>query len=140
MLSLQYQVQPEAYVTLQEPYDAFLLIGNRALRQRGGARGYPYTYDLGEEWYRWTGLPFVHARWMARQDLAPSDIAVLEDALYVGLEDGMDVLYHPSEPRDDLLMLPRDIVAYLDGLRYFIGMAEQKAINQFRTYLAQLAP
>jgi len=140
LLSLHYRVQPAAYVSLQAPYDAFLLIGNRALRQRGGVRGYPYTYDLGEEWYRWTGLPFVHARWMARQDLAPSDIAVLEDALYVGLEDGMDALYHQAEPRDDLLMLPRDIVAYLDGLRYFIGMAEQKAINLFRTYLAQLAP
>lgn len=140
ILSLQYHVQPATYVTLQEPYDAFLLTGNRALRQRGGAQGYPYTYDLGEEWYRWTGLPFVYARWMARQDLPPGDIAVLEDALYVGLEDGMNALYHQSEPRDDLLMLPRDIVAYLDGLRYFIGMAEQKAINQFRTYLAQLDP
>ncbi len=138
LLSLQYHVQPAAYVTLQDPYDAFLLIGNRALQQRGGARGYPYTYDLGEAWYQWTGLPFVYARWIARQDLAPRDIAVLEDALYVGLEDGMDALYHQSEPRTDLLMLPRDIVAYLDGLRYFIGMAEQKAINQFRTYLAQL--
>src|SRR5262249_6011843 len=67
LLSLHYQVQPAAYVSLQEPYDAFLLMGNRALRQRGGVRGYTYTYDLGEEWYRWTGLPFVHARWMARQ-------------------------------------------------------------------------
>ena len=80
----------------------------------------------------------MYARWIARQDLAPRDIAMLEDALYVGLEDGMDALYHQSDPRTDLLMLPRDIVAYLDGLRYFIGMAEQKAINQFRTYLAQL--
>src|SRR5499433_1615620 len=44
LLSLQYHVQPAAYVPLQDPYDAFLLIGNRALRQRGGARGYPYTY------------------------------------------------------------------------------------------------
>jgi len=50
----------------------------------------------------------------------------------------MDALYHQSEPRHDLLMLPRDIVEYLDGLSYFIGMSEQKAINQFRTYLAQL--
>ena len=138
LLSLHYHVQPAAYVTLQEPYDAFLLSGNRALRQRGGARGYPYTYDLGEAWYRWTGLPFVYARWIARQDLAPRDIAGLEDALYVGLEDGMDALYHQADPRPDLLMLTRDIVAYLDGLHYFIGMSEQKAIAQFRTYLDQL--
>src|SRR5919108_3641361 len=138
LLSLQYHVQPAAYVTLQERYDAFLLSGNRALRQRGGARGYPHTYDLGEEWSRWTGLPFVYARWIARRDLAPGAIAVLEDALYVGLEDGMDALYHQSEPRNDLRMRPRDIVAYLDGRRYFIGMSEQKAIDRFRTYLAQL--
>jgi chorismate dehydratase len=138
VLSLKYHVHPAAYVTLQDPYDAFLLSGNRALRQRWGAQGYPHTYDLGEEWYRWTGLPFVYARWIARQDLAPSDVAVLEDALYVGLEDGMDALYHQSEPRNDLRMRPRDIVEYLDGLRYFIGMSEQKAIDQFRTYLAQL--
>jgi predicted solute-binding protein len=138
LLSLKYRVQPEAYVTLQEPYDAFLLAGNRALRQRWGAQGYPYTYDLGEEWYRWTGLPFVAARWVVRQGLPPGDVAVLEDALYVGMEDGMDALYHQSEPRNDLRMRPRDIVEYLDGLRYFIGMSEQKAIDQFRQYLGEL--
>jgi chorismate dehydratase len=138
LLSLKYHVQPEAYVTLDEPYDAFLLIGNRALRQRWGVRGYRHTYDLGEEWYRWTGLPFVSARWMARQDLAPSDVAVLEDALYVGMEDGMDALYHQSDPRNDLMMRPRDVVEYIDGLRFFIGMSEQKAIDRFRESLDRL--
>src|SRR5262245_40040149 len=138
LLSLQYQVQPAAYVPLQERYDAFLLSGNRALRQRWGAQGYPYTYDLGEEWYQWTGLPFVYARWIARQDLAPSDVAALEDALYVGMEDGMDAIYHQADPRNDVRMRPRDIVEYLDGVRYFIGMSEQKAIDQFRIYLDQL--
>jgi chorismate dehydratase len=125
-------------VPFQEPYDAFLLCGNRALRQRWGAQGYAYTYDLGEAWYQWTGLPFVYARWAARQDLAPSAVAALEDALYVGMEDGMDAIYHQSDPRNDLLMRPRDVVEYLDGVRYFIGMSEQKAIDQFRTYLDQL--
>jgi chorismate dehydratase len=138
LLSLKYFVQPIAYVPLQESCDAFLLSGNRALRQRRGAQGYPYTYDLGEEWYQWTDLPFVYARWVARHDLAPSHITVLEDALYVGLEDGMDAFYHQSEPRNDLLMRPRDIVRYIDGRRYFIGMSEQKAIERFRTYLDQL--
>ena len=138
LLSLKYQVQPEAYVTIEELYDAFLLVGNQALRQRRGAQGYPYKYDLGEEWYQWTGLPFVYARWIARQDLPPGDIAVLEDALYVGMEDGMYALYHQSDPRNDVLMRPRDIVRYIDGVRYFVGMSEQKAIDQFRKYLNQL--
>jgi chorismate dehydratase len=138
LLSLKYQVGPEAYVTLQEPHDAFLLTGNWALRQRRGVRGYPHKYDLGEEWHQWTGLPLVYARWIVRKDLASGDIAALEDALYVGLEDGMDVLCHSYDPRNDLLMLPRDIFEYLDGLTYFIGMSEQKAIHQFREYLNQL--
>src|SRR5205823_177334 len=28
---------------------------------------YPHRYDLGEEWKRWTGLPFVFAIWAARR-------------------------------------------------------------------------
>ena len=35
-----------------------------------GASGrYPYVYDLGEVWKRWTDLPFVFAVWVARRDI-----------------------------------------------------------------------
>jgi chorismate dehydratase len=138
LLNLKYQVQPETYVSLREPNDAFLLVGNRALRQRRGARGFPHKYDLGREWNSWTGLPFVFSRWIVRKDLDRKDIALLEDTLYVGLEDGVDSLYHLNEPREDLLMLPRDVVEYIQGIRYFIGLSEQKAIDRFRQYLEQL--
>ena len=138
LLTLKYQVRPEAYVTLEEPHDAFLLIGNRAIRQRRGARGFPHKYDLAEEWHTWTQLPFVFSRWMVRQDQDPKEKALLEDILYVGMEDGVDVLLHRNEPRNDVLMLPRHIVEYLQGIRYFIGLSEQKAIDQFRQYLGQL--
>ena len=140
LLRLKYRVQPEAYVPLQAAHDAFLLIGNQALRQRTGGPGFPYTYDLGEEWYAWTGLPFVFARWIVRKDVDPKDRALLEDALYVGLEEGVDALYHLADPREDLFMLPRDIVKYIQGLRYYIGLSEQKAIDRFRQYLEQLNP
>jgi chorismate dehydratase len=138
LLSLKYQVQPEAYVPLQAPCDAFLLIGDQGLRQRMGTPGCPYTYDLGEEWYTWTGLPFVFARWMVRKDVDPKDMALLEDTLYVGLEEGVEALYRLADPREDLLMLPRDIVKSIQGRRYYIGMSEQRAIDQFRQYLKQL--
>ena len=46
------------------PHDAVLVIGDAALAL--AARGtYPHRYDLGEEWKRWTGLPFVFAVWAA---------------------------------------------------------------------------
>jgi chorismate dehydratase len=140
ILRLKYQVPPVAYGSLQASHDAFLLIGNAALRLRGGARGFPYTYDLGAEWHSWTGLPFVFSRWMVRKDVSPNDQALLEDTLYVGLEEGVDALYRLSKPREDILMLPRDIVRYIQGFRYYIGRSEQQAIEQFRQYLALDTP
>ena len=138
LLRLKYQVQPAAYVPLQTAYDAFLLSGNEALRRRGGARGFPHTYDLSAEWHAWTGLPFVFSRWMARRDIDPKALALLHDTLYVGLEEGVDALSQLSEPREDLLMLPRDISRYIRGFRYYIGLSEQQAIEQFRSSLQQL--
>jgi chorismate dehydratase len=138
LLRLKYGVQPAAYGPLQAAHDAFLLIGNQALRQRRGAPGFPHTYDLGAEWHAWTGLPFVFARWMVRKEAAAKDKALLEEALYVGLEDGVEALYQVGEPREDLLMLPRDIVTYIQGFRYYIGKSEQQAIDQFQRYLHQL--
>jgi hypothetical protein len=35
-------------------------------------------------------------------------------------------------------MLPRDIVTYIQGFRYYIGKSEQQAIDQFQRYLHQL--
>ncbi|MFQ6029505.1 MAG: menaquinone biosynthesis protein [Dehalococcoidia bacterium] len=138
LLQQKYQVEPANYVGLQDPNDAMLLMGNRGLRQRRGARGYPHAYDLGTEWGTWTGLPFVFARWVARKGSDHQELALLEDTLYVGLEEGVDALYHTSEPREALLMLPRDVVDYVQGLRYFIGMSEQKSIDLFREKLANL--
>ena len=138
LLALKYQVQPAAYVTLADSYDAFLLMGNEGLRQRGGHRDYPYIYDLGAEWHQWTGLPFVFARWLVRKDMDRKAVAVLEDALYVGMQDWADGLFRSSPSRDDLLMHPRDVLEYTQGIRYFIGVPEQRAMDRFRQYLNQL--
>ena len=138
LLSEKYRLQPEAYVTPKDPCDAFVITGDPALRRRRGVRGYPYKYDLGEEWHDWTELPFVFARWVFRKDMNLKDAALLEDTLYVGLEEGVDSLYHLAEPRDNLLMQARDIVEYIIGFRYFIGLSEQKAIDKFRHYLGKL--
>ena len=55
---------------------ARLVIGDAALRFGFGspvhddaAAGAPFVYDLGAEWKRWTGLPFVFAVWVARRGL-----------------------------------------------------------------------
>ena len=45
--------------------DAILLIGDRAISPPD--ERFLGTWDLGEEWFEWTGLPFVFAMWVGRR-------------------------------------------------------------------------
>jgi chorismate dehydratase len=47
--------------------EAMLVIGDEALRLRNHPE-YTYMWDLGEEWMRWTNLPFVFGLWVAAQN------------------------------------------------------------------------
>src|SRR5213596_3269905 len=62
------------------PHEAVLVIGDAALKL-AAAGTYIHRYDLGEEWKRWTGLPFVFAVWAARRSARGSDIASAHDSL-----------------------------------------------------------
>lgn len=46
------------------PADAVLVIGDRAMKVDD--HGFEFSWDLGEQWFRQTGLPFVFAVWAAR--------------------------------------------------------------------------
>lgn len=138
LLAQKHEGNHDSFVEMPEEHDAFLISGDDALRRRRGARGYGHRYDLGEEWHAMTGLPFVFARWMARKELSEDEMLLVEDTLYVGLEDGVDSLFHLSEPKDHLLMMARDIVDYIIGYRYFVGLSERKSIELFKKYLAKL--
>ena len=138
LLAQKHEGNHDSFVEMPEEHDAFLISGDDALRRRRGARGYGHRYDLGEEWHAMTGLPFVFARWMARKELSEDEMLLVEDTLYVGLEDGVDSLFHLSEPKNHLLMMARDIVDYIIGYRYFVGLSERKSIELFKKYLAKL--
>jgi chorismate dehydratase len=142
LLSIKHGVKPGAYIsediTKDDPHEARLLVGNLGLRHRRGLRGFPHTYDLGEEWHEWTKLPFVFARWVLRNDLERQDAIVMEDSLYTSLQDWADGLYRVSGPSDRVPVHPQEIHAYTQGLRYFIGVPEEQSIARFKEYLAQL--
>src|SRR2546430_10108349 len=59
---------------------AVLVIGDAALVLKA-RQAYPHRYDLGEEWRRWTGLPFVFAVWAARREADPAAVRLLHAAL-----------------------------------------------------------
>ena len=51
-------------------FPAILLIGDAALKAGISMYQGAYVYDLGELWYKFTGLPFVFALWMVRVETA----------------------------------------------------------------------
>ncbi len=138
LLAQKYEGSADSFVDMPDEHDAFVISGDDALRRRRGARGYGHRYDLGEVWHEMTSLPFVFARWMARKEMSEEDTLLVEDTLYVGLEDGVDSLFHLADPKDHLLMMARDIVDYIIGYRYFVGLSERKSIELFKEYLAKL--
>ena len=81
---------------------------------------------------------FVFSKWLARSDMERQDFVVVQDALFVGQEDWMNNLYKSTGPRNDLLMLPREVLDYVQNMRFFMGVPEQKAIELFQDKLALL--
>ena len=140
LLTHRFQVTPAGYVSLDEPNDAFLLIGDEALRRRYGVPSYPYRYDLGEEWYRWTRRPFVFALWVVRRDMDVQQMNYLENVLYGCIDEGLEHVYTIAEMRQDVRMSAREMVEYYQGFRYWAGVGEMKAIELFKGYLATLNP
>ena len=138
LLAKKYKLGSPELVQSADEHDAIVISGDAALRRRRGMRGYSHRYDLGYEWHRFTDLPFVFARWMRSSDMEHRDAMLLEDTLYVGLEEGVDSLFHLSDPRENLLMLARDVMEYIIGYRYFVGLSEQKAMDLFRNYRDQV--
>jgi len=138
LLAQKYGFNDPAFVERTSDHDALLLTGNRALRGRRAVRGYSHRHDLGEEWQEWTGMPFVFSRWMARTDMERQDFLIVQDALFVGQEDWMNNLYKDTGPRNDLLMLSREVLEYVQGMRFFMGVPEEKAIELFQEKLALL--
>lgn len=92
-----------------EGADAFLVIGDKALKQMPASRG--YVYDIGELWYKFTNLPAVFAlflvpkRWAYKNPdkFAKLSLSVLEgrDNFFRNLEN----LNLPKETKDYLLTL-----------------------------------
>jgi len=77
LLKERYGVQPEVHdmgpdlAGMLEEHDAAIMIGDAAMKVR---RDGLLVLDLAEEWHAWTGLPFVFALWLVRNDAPMPDL------------------------------------------------------------------
>lgn len=120
--------------------DAALLIGNQAIDFRASedcrpsrAGGALQILDLGAEWKRCTGLPFVFAPWLLRPGLPHA--AEVADSLRRLRREGLYRLEEiiAAEPRD-----PAFTRRYLtQHIRFELGAREKAGIEKFRELLVK---
>jgi chorismate dehydratase len=124
--------------------DAVLLIGDRAIGDAGsGLSGgsFQMVWDLGDEWCRWTGLPFVFAVWAARDGI---DVGGLSHHLSSARDAGWANLaaIAAAEAAAHGLTVPQCLSYLRDNLYYDLGSRERESLRLFRRYAADhgLAP
>lgn len=116
--------------------DAWLLIGDAALRARGTAAAEGlHVLDLGAEWLAWTGLPFVYAVWAVRASLPAEEKARLATFLETSLAEGeqaLDALAATAAAADPSLGDAAELARYLRAFRYRLGPDEEAGLARFR--------
>lgn len=119
--------------------DAALIIGDNALFLNPEIHDFQSTIhkiDLGDEWTRMTGLPFVWAFWAGRPEaLCPADVTALQRARDEGV-------VRPDElARDYLVDAPDRQQAgadYLrDNIKYYLRDDERAGLEAFYRYAAE---
>jgi chorismate dehydratase len=108
--------------------DAVLLIGDRGMLPPD--ERFAVVWDLGEEWYRWAGLPFVFAMWIARPQVSLNGISrILGEARDRGAARVAEIARQAAPE----LGLPEfDCLAYLrDNLAFHFGPGEREGLSLF---------
>jgi len=115
--------------------DAVLLIGDRAIHLPSDS--YVESWDFGDQWYRWSGLPFVFALWVAR---AETDLAGLDRALGEARDAG--VTHLEDIAREEAVAVGLSVqgtVGYLrDNLRFYFGTPEKHGLELYYQLAAKL--
>lgn len=140
MLAERYGIHPELRPlpmrssVVDSDADAILLIGDRAMHPPG--ERFEVTWDLGEEWLRWTGLPFVFAMWAARDSVELDDMAV---ALSAARDLGCRRLSRIAFREAPGLGIPVTAAQrYLtENLHFRLGSAERNGLRLFHQLAAQ---
>ena len=117
---------------------AQLLIGDQALRFRQEYANEFVFWDLGEQWQKLVGLPFVYALWLIRPEVAdPEQIAnrlrALRDENLAHLEDVIEDAAAGADNPGQRKPGNREFLSryYREHLRFAFGEKEKKGLRVF---------
>jgi chorismate dehydratase len=133
-VSPRYIPLPPDLDRMLEQADAALLIGDKGMLACSEGL---FVTDLGEEWYRWTGLPFVWALWLGRaENITPP----LVDCLHRAREWGLAHLESIVQQEATRLNIDESLVRHYlcDIMQYAMTDAHEQALNRFAHECKQL--
>jgi chorismate dehydratase len=115
--------------------DAVLLIGDRAMR--ACLPGFRYAFDLGQEWFDWTGLPFVYAFWAVREG---ADLGPVTEALHEAKRRGLARVGEIAHREAPGLKLDAGFCRrYLSNIIHFdLGPREQAGLHHYYMLACEL--
>lgn len=112
--------------------DAALVIGDKAMRNppsKGSS-----SLDLGEEWTKWTGLPFVFAGWVGRVATLPNEwIKILQESRNRSLQ-------KMEEWIGEVPFLSKEEARsyFTENISYRLGEEEIEGLRRFHAYGREL--
>ena len=135
-----------------EDHEARLVIGDAALllesssatSGRGGVKTsqpvpqYPHAYDLGAEWKRWTGLPFVFAVWVAQRNVAVDAALAAHAGLIASRDWGIANVGTLAKQAAEATGVAVDACEqYLEGLDYGLSYPHLAGLTEFYRRLVE---
>lgn len=113
---------------------AGVVIGDRTFKLD---KDYQYSYDLSEEWQKFTGLPFVFACWVANKKIDTEFINQFNKTLSDKMFDTDKVLHYFNIDEDKKAFLSD----YLENdISYQLDDAKKNAIDKFLSLLPKSLP
>ena len=112
-------------------FTAGLVIGDRALEQRKISA---FIFDLGLEWKKFTGLPFVFAAWISNKKLDASFIKSFNKANLMGLQNIDKVVKENASNLFDLNLYYNNYINYElndSKTKVMYNFLERLGYNQF---------
>ena len=130
LLKFHFKVGVEFVTDINSETDAMVLIGDRTF---GKKDNFSFAYDMGEEWMKFTGLPFVYAAWVANKEIPQAFVEDFDKALKFGLA-------HRKEVIQQLPQLANfDLEDYLlHKLDFDLTVEKRKALSLFLSYIEKL--
>jgi chorismate dehydratase len=113
--------------------EAAVIIGDQCFRK---ADKFKYRKDIGSEWNRYTGLPFVFACWASSRKLNTDFTSLFNKALADGVERKNEAISLLTPDQD---VSPEEVIDYYNNnIDFILDEPKRKAMSLFLSYIREL--